>query len=416
MVLRSKMDIQKLETKIPKKTITDMELDVENAYRITEKLAFPRLIGSEGEKKAIKVILEELKAGGFEQIYREKFYTSFYNWILLRYMFMPLGIILIFLAISFFINPLLTIGLFIVNVIMGIKALGFASSCEIKLSKHPERNYETENIYTELKSKNPKVKIVFIAHWDSKSQSFPARIRILIFLIALFGLILISFTYLVLSFIQLFIPFNNALLNIILFSISVSITIISNLNYFNKTGNISPGAFDNAAAVGAVIELSRYYKENPKDNIDFLFLYTSSEELNLGGIKHFIQKHKDEFDGDSTYFINLDAIGGNELIRLITSYGVPRKTSSERLNKLFLESAKELKYPLKDIYAATGVWSDYMPIVQEGFKACWLASQPGLKYVHTKKDDMTLVSKEGIQKILLLCESVVNKLNNNYNS
>jgi len=416
MVLRSKMDIQKLETKIPKKTITDMELDVENAYRITEKLAFPRLIGSEGEKKAIKVILEELKAGGFEQIYREKFYTSFYNWILLRYMFMPLGIILIFLAISFFINPLLTIGLFIVNVIMGIKALGFASSCEIKLSKHPERNYETENIYTELKSKNPKVKIVFIAHWDSKSQSFPARIRILIFLIALFGLILISFTYLVLSFIQLFIPFNNALLNIILFSISVSITIISNLNYFNKTGNISPGAFDNAAAVGAVIELSRYYKENPKDNIDFLFLYTSSEELNLGGIKHFIQKHKDEFDGDSTYFINLDAIGGNELIRLITSYGVPRKTSSERLNKLFLESAKELKCPLKDIYAATGVWSDYMPIVQEGFKACWLASQPGLKYVHTKKDDMALVSKEGIQKILLLCESVVNKLNNNYNS
>lgn len=416
MVLTSKMGIQKLESKISKKSITNMELDVENAYRITEKLAFPRLIGSEGEKKAIKVILEELKAGGFEKIYREKFYTSFYNWIFLRYMFMPLGITLIFLAISFFINPLLTIGLFIVNVTMGIKALGFASSCEIKLSKHPERNYETENIYTELKSKNPKVKIVFIAHWDSKSQSFPARIRILIFLIALFGFLLILITYLVLSIIQLFIPFNNAVLNIILFSISVSITIISNLNYFNKTGNISPGAFDNAAAVGTVIELARYFNENPKENIDFLFLYTSSEELNLGGIKHFIQKHKDEFDGDSTYFINLDAIGGNELIRLITSYGVPRKTSSERLNKLFLESAKELKYPLKDIYAATGVWSDYMPIVQEGFKACWLASQPGLKYVHTKKDDMTLVSKEGIQKILLLCESVVTKLNNNYDS
>ncbi len=410
------MDIQKLESKIPKKSITNMELDVENAYRITEKLAFPRLIGSEGEKKAIKVILEELKAGGFEHIYREKFYTSFYNWILLRYMFIPLGIILIFLAISFFINPLLTIGLFIINITIVIKVLGFASSCEIKLSKHAERNYETENIYTELKSKNPKVKIVFIAHWDSKSQSFPARIRILIFLIALFGFLLIQFTYLVLSLIQLFIPFNYALLNLILFSISVSLIIISNLNYFNKTGNISPGAFDNAAAVGTVIELARYYNENPKENIDFLFLCTSSEELNLGGAKHFIQKHKNEFDRNSTYFINLDGIGGNELIRLVASYGVPRKTSSEKLNKLFLESAKELKYPLKDIYAATGVWSDYMPIVQEGFKACWLASQPGLKYVHTKKDDMTLVSKEGIQKILFLCESVATKLNNNYDS
>ncbi|MBA7687663.1 hypothetical protein ES703_96127 [subsurface metagenome] len=53
-----------------------------------------------------------------------------------------------------------------------------------------------------------------------------------------------------------------------------------------------------------------------------------------------------------------------------------------------------------------------MPIVQEGFEACWLASQPGLKYVHTKNDNMNLISKEGIKNILLLCVDVVTKLEN----
>ncbi|MFX0144718.1 MAG: hypothetical protein ACFE9C_11630, partial [Candidatus Hodarchaeota archaeon] len=70
---------------------------------------------------------------------------------------------------------------------------------------------------------------------------------------------------------------------------------------------------------------------------------------------------------------------------------------------------------VKDIYLPTGMWSDFMPIVQEGFEACWLGSQPGLKYVHTKKDNMALVSKEGIKNILLLCVDVVNEINNELN-
>lgn len=120
---------------------------------------------------------------------------------------------------------------------------------------------------------------------------------------------------------------------------------------------------------------------------------------------------KNELERSCTYFINLDLIGGNELIRLITSYGIPRKVSSQKLKDLFFCSAQELKIDIKDIYIPTGAWSDYMPIVQEGFEACWIASQPGLKCVHTKKDKINLVTKEGIKNVLLLCESVVDKIN-----
>ena len=56
-----------------------------------------------------------------------------------------------------------------------------------------------------------------------------------------------------------------------------------------------------------------------------------------------------------------------------------------------------------------------MPIVHKGFEACWLGSQPGLKFVHTKKDTMDLVSKEGLKNVLLLCTDVVKKLDIEYN-
>ncbi|MFX1298481.1 MAG: M28 family peptidase, partial [Promethearchaeota archaeon] len=140
-----------------------------------------------------------------------------------------------------------------------------------------------------------------------------------------------------------------------------------------------------------------------------------SEELNLGGAIHFIQKFKDKLDKKTTFFINLDLIGGSELIRLISSYGIPRKSSSKKLNRLILESAEKNKFKIKDIYAPTGVWSDYMPIVQEGFEACWLGSQPGLKQVHTERDNMDLISFEGLKNILTLCTDIINELDNEYN-
>jgi len=85
------------------------------------------------------------------------------------------------------------------------------------------------------------------------------------------------------------------------------------------------------------------------------------------------------------------------------------------LNRLFLESAEQKEIKIKDIYSPTGVWSDYMPIIQEGFEACWIGSEPGLKYVHTKYDNMDLISKKGISNILNLCTDVVKQLETEFN-
>ncbi|MHA1284471.1 MAG: M28 family metallopeptidase [Promethearchaeota archaeon] len=397
-----------------------LSLDVNNAYRITERLSFPRLVGSEGELKAREIIVEEFKKAGYSEIKREKFKTSLFNWVIVRYIFIPLGLLLLLLPITFAYNFWLTLIIIAILVFGAIKALGALNSSDIVLSKNEKYNFETENIFTELKSEKPMVTVVFMAHYDTKSQTFPSAFRIAIFIISLLGSLIVLIIYLILeiiailSFFSVLTPIDFSLLNTILLYICIFLALVGSLNFFNKTGNKSPGAYDNAASVGTTIELARYFKINSPKNVNFIFLCTSSEELNLGGAKHFIKEHGNEFDKNSTFFINFDGIGGTGLIRLITSYGIPRTTSSKKLNDLFLKAAKELKIATKSVYLPTGAWSDYMPIVKSGFEACWLCSQGGLKYVHTSKDNLSLVSKEGLKNGLQLCIKVVEYLNKDY--
>ena len=377
-------------------------------------MAFPRLIGTKGEKRAIEIIIDEFKKAGYKDIHREKFKTSFYVWIFTRYAFFVLSTLLIFLGIAFFFSDIIAIVLASIFIISLFLVLKITSSTDIKLMKDDKKNYETENIYTELKSKNSKAKVILMGHYDSKSQVISVYTRVLTITIVVLGGFILSLTYLIIGIVQLFSSLESQLLNISLLCIAIFLAINGYLNFFNKTGNLSPGAYDNAAAVGFIIEMARFLREKPLENLDFIFLCTSSEELNLGGAKDFLRRHRKEFDQNYTYFINYDPVGGNELIRVITSFGIPRKRSSEKLNKLFLKSAEKLDIKAEDYYLAVGGGSDYMPIVQEGFEACWISTTPGYKQVHTKKDDMSLVTIEGIKNVLYLTVDALNQLNTDY--
>lgn len=387
-----------------------MSVNENYAYEVTEKISFPRLTGTEGALKARALVAEEFKKIGYQPI-REKFMTSFHDWILARYIFIPVGIILILLTLAVYIN-LPWFALIIITLVLSIGLYAnktLLGGTSINLSKNPKHNYETENLYGKLKSKNSKGAIIFMAHWDSKSQTFNSGLRIVIFVLVIFSALLIAFIILITSVLML-LGISNQDLNFGMLVFSIIIAVMGFSNYFNKTENKSPAAADNGASVGITFELARYFKENPLENIDIIFLITGSEELNLGGAKDFINKHENEFDKSSTYFINFDTVGTNGMMRLITSYGIPKKNSSEKLNKLFRESAVDLNIKMKVAYLPTGAWSDYMPIVQKGFEACWLASTGAFFVVHTTKDTMDKISKEGLKDAIEICIEVVKKM------
>ncbi|MFX1391662.1 MAG: hypothetical protein ACFE9Z_16475, partial [Promethearchaeota archaeon] len=122
-MLKTEMDADDLETRIIDSRKVEKELYETNIYQFTEKLAFPRLIGSEGEKKAREIVVDEFKSLGFDPIYRDKFKTSFYNWIFIRLIFLITGSFLILLALSIYITPYLTLCLFFIDIFISFSAL-----------------------------------------------------------------------------------------------------------------------------------------------------------------------------------------------------------------------------------------------------------------------------------------------------
>lgn len=388
-----------------------MSIDKNLAYEITKRLSFPRLVGSEGEKRAIKVVVDEFEKMGYNTVNREKFKTSLNNWKRIELLFLTMGIIYILLAISYYNLPILSLVIVALIVLCILKLLKISDSNKIKLMKNDIYNFETENIYVNLKSKNSLANLIFIAHYDSKSQVYSSIFRIYLIMGSVFGGIILLVVFFVLSVLKIIFMFNNLILDNILLGVSIVIGILTILNFFNKVGNKSPGATDNATSVGTVIALSKYFKNNPLENIDFTFLITGSEELNLGGAIDFIQKHKNELDKDITYFINYDLVGAHGVLRNVTSHGIPKKTTSTKLNELFRNSSKDLGIEIKEIYFPIGAAGDHMPIVNMGYKACVLASTGSMKYVHSKKDTMSLVSKEGLNNIFSLSIEVANRLN-----
>jgi len=292
--------------------------------------------------------------------------------------------------------------------LVGMYATRFSSSGDKPIGK----KYPTENLFVKLPAPSNKIDILFMAHWDSKSQTFSTLTRIILFVIAIFGALVLAVLIFIGGIISLTGTLNLQFYWGVLIS-SIVIAVIANLNIFNKTGNESPGSLDNAASVGVMLELARYFKANPPKNINLTFISTGSEELNLGGANAFIKKHK-HLDPSRTYFINFDGIGGKGIIRLITSYGFPKKSSSDKLNALFMEVAKDNNIICKSIWLPVGAWSDYMPVIQAGFEACWLASQGSMLNVHLASDNMDTISKEGLKNVLILNIGVIKKLDSEF--
>ena len=113
MILKTNMKVQEIKNKNMDENTSSKNINENNAYRITERLAFPRLIGSEGEKKAREIVVDEFTKAGYNPIHRDEFRTSFHTWIFTRYIFLIIGSVLLFLALSVYINPYLTLAVFV---------------------------------------------------------------------------------------------------------------------------------------------------------------------------------------------------------------------------------------------------------------------------------------------------------------
>ncbi|NVM53648.1 MAG: M28 family peptidase [Candidatus Helarchaeota archaeon] len=375
------------------------------AYQHTKQLTqWYRFIGSEGEEKARRYIYGQFTGLGIE-CKREPFKCSdFQAKYVLRLGLPILGAILV-LAAYFYMQNLIIPSLIIAGSLLACVPLINIFTSGTDFGSSLGTKYQTENLIGYMKARNPTPKrtVYIISHYDTKSQTFRLLFRISLYIIGLIGGITIILLISIGGIIYL-ITTNVLNIGIIVFYGAIITCVCLGLLFFNRTGNKSVGATDNAAAVGVQIAIIRNLLDFPPENTDVYFLSTSAEEIGLFGALAFIKQHETELNKDFTYFLNYDVIGGKGKIILHTKYGLPPKSTSKEINNLLFKIAKEKNLDVGTQYMPTGAMADHFPILKRGFKTTWIQTgdRKVTTKIHSPKDNMDLITKEGLRNAIIL--------------
>ncbi len=394
------------------------EKNAMNAYEFTKKLAFPRLVGTDGEKKAQEIIENELKVIGNPYHSEELKCSKFVINIIFRIV-MPLGALILFGA-WLCSEPLLNLENPIISLIFSLTGFIWfvlvSRIINMSFGRVPNIGtiYTTKNFVAEIMPPNPKTHLIYLAHYDSKSQLYPGIIRVILFIAGLITGLLYSLRVLIRSIIILSnnIPGGFWTPNVVSFIITFCLNF---LLLFNSVGNRSPGALDNATGVATVLELSKIFKKTPPQNLKLTFLICAAEELGLYGSAFYIKNHKNRLNTQTTYFLNFDGIGGRGKTILLTSYGIPLKKTSQTLNNLIFEivEEKDLRDKLTKLFLPIGAATDHVPIQRAGYEVTMLGSF--ISSFHTSKDTIYNINEDSLRNVGIIASELANKLDRKFN-
>lgn len=90
-------------------------------------------------------------------------------------------------------------------------------------------------------------------------------------------------------------------------------------------GPYSPGANDNASAVGTVLSLTEHLQTQPLENTEVWLAFTGCEETGCGGMIAFLDQYGDELQ--DAFFLNFELVGIGERLVYLKDEGVARKRS-----------------------------------------------------------------------------------------
>lgn len=140
----------------------------------------------------------------------------------------------------------------------------------------------------------------------------------------------------------------------------------------------SKGSYDNATGSATILELIRYFKDNPPKRT-LKFIWFGSEEMGLLGAKAYTNVHKNDLK-DYELNINVDMTG------VILGYDQAVCTAEKSLVDYIAFLGKKVGFPIR---TRQGVYpSDSTPFADSGIPAVTFArlSPKGGAEIHSKKD------------------------------
>lgn len=380
-----------------------MNVEKERIEKNLKDFSFPRLSGTKYEKRAFNLLLSKIKELNLKPNVQEFHFSTFYSRIYPKITFSLIFWIffILWLNIEF---SLLVVNLLITFTIYLPLFILTRQPENIKLGKR----LKSQNLYVKLgynKESGDQVEkiknIFFIAHYDSKGQTYVARVRSLAIFIWTISLIVLSVILILRNvFFSNFFEFFSYI-GIIPLGINFLATFILITNTVN---NESKGVVDNASGVACVLELLNHFsQENLRDyNFNFWFVLLGAEETGTMGIRFFYKIIKD-LDKKQCVINNFESLG--KKVGIFIS-----KNNLENIPKYYdLFEKKAKRYGFRTWVSGTtwGVHTDGIYLFQKEFNLYEHGSTEVGRYMHSKYDALDNVN---ISKLKEICEFVIDLL------
>ena len=384
---------------------TNLTYDATRAYDYITQLAIPRLVDSAGEAEVQDYIVTQFTELGLDVSWEPFSFTKFPAEVLPRIIsmfFVPIVLSIPWIGDRFPI-PVCLLCLFSLFIAL------FFTQWQRRFEGLYDvgRRLRTENIIATngRKRDGNTPTLLFVAHYDSKSQTLPIAVRAASYGIAIIGLVALTVVMAIKVGTGIWLP------DYIVWSVAGITVFCLLLLQANKTENRSPGAFDNASGVGVMLEVARVVMAlDAKKPITFLA--TGAEEYGMCGALRYIQAHADEYDQENTYVINLDGLGVGNSVNMVTRYGIPPVHTTRTLADLFRASGESLGVRVSERYLPIGVGLDSIPIASRRFETVTLTAgdvgRVALK-IHSKRDQIDLLNTESLQQVGELIVDVIKR-------
>ena len=363
-----------------------------------ELISFPRLSGTEGEKRAFNIVKKKIEGLNLKPSVQEFTFTSFYPRIYQKLIF----ILSFWILFIFYLNIGEAFGIF--NVLNSIIIIAILIPIVI-ITRKPEKirigkEKNSQNLYvkilgnSEVKSlknssheqDNARGNLLFVCHLDSKGQRFHMNFRVFLFkwwiVSSICCFILIFFKNFIFKRFSFWFFYIGAVP--LIFNLIIVILLC-----INTTNNESPGAIDNASGISCVLELLNYYTDlkNRLENYNLWFLFTGAEENGTMGIRHLIQKIK-HLDQTKSFQLNFDTIGTN--IDIITG----------EKGAFFFKNTKGFTATIHMVKRIRLARSDAYILKDNNITGFGVLDMESYKYVHSKDDTVEKVDCSLLEKLL----------------
>lgn len=241
--------------------------------------------------------------------------------------------------------------------------------------------------------------VVLMAHLDSKSQNVSFVARSACAALALSGLLLGGLV------LALSAPAGRLLL-----AMSAAATGVLAIG---GSGNLSPGALDNATGVAAVIELVRRLRPDARAGLRVQAVITTAEEDGLVGAHRFAERHAHALRG--SLVINVDTIGPGERMFLVAHERRVAPTSVLGRARVAFERAAStagVRLVRRRVPFPAGV--DSHPLAREGVPALSIAAggvRNTFRHLHRPSDTLARVDVAAVVRAVDVIAQAVRALN-----